>query len=194
MALEQLLASIELEARTEIEAELANGRNVASRIATAAEDEAARVRQQALATEEARRREGLDRELALARLRVRGTVLQARQRFIDRVLRALEGRMSAAVADERYLDALATHFAKCLDYVGGAPFVVRAALSLVPRLEELASGQTSVSVVPDPSIGTGFHMATADRLFVIEATLEQALEQWRREIEIELFRHVESET
>jgi len=194
MALEQLLASIELEARAEIEAELASGRNAGSRIAAAAAEEVARVRRRALATEQTRLREDLDSELALARLRAREAVLHARRRFIDRVLRALEGKMSSAVSDDKYLGALSTHYEKCRDYVGDAPVVVRAATALVPRLRELASGQKSVSVQADPSMGTGFQMATSDGVFVIDATLEQALDRWKREIEIEILRHVESET
>ena len=193
MALEQLLASIENEARAEIEAELARGRNEASSIAVAAAEQTARVREEALATEQAHGRRDLDAELARARLRARRTVLHARQRFIDRVLEAVERRLPAVVCEHRYLDALSTHYAKCHDYVRDAPVVVRAATSLVPRLRELASAHASVSVEADPSLGTGFFMATSDGVFVVDATLEQALDRWKREIAIELLRHVESD-
>jgi vacuolar-type H+-ATPase subunit E/Vma4 len=195
MALEQLLAALEADARTQADRLLADARASAQRIAQEAEERVARRRDQVLEEHGRELRANAESTLADARHRGRCGALTARDQIVERVFDAARGQLATAIDRPAYRAALPGILAEALAALGDDVKVkVRCAPSLVADIRRAAGAQASAPrpvVAADAGVGAGFTAATADGDIEIDATLEARLIRLRPLLAIQLLAELE---
>ncbi|MBI2963238.1 MAG: hypothetical protein HYY35_05735 [Deltaproteobacteria bacterium] len=186
MALDDLLAELERDARSKADAELAAARAEASRIAGDGVERIRRRRAEFLASLEADLEAETELALAEARHRVHGEVLAARQRMLERVFAAARERLADAVRSEAYDAVLGSHLAEALSYLGGAAAVVRCPAALASRVRELVAGREHLSVDSRDGAEPGIAVVAAEGAVVVDNTLTGRLERLRGRLAIEV--------
>lgn len=188
MALDDLLAAVEREAERKIAARLAEGWTEAARLATGSAEHLARRRAEAEAARRAELRAIATREVEESRRAASRTVLEARERLLDRVFRIAHERLPAAAGSEAYAASLADEVAEVLSYFDGEPVVLRCPPALEARVREIAHGRSSVTVQPDSRLTTGLAAESADGTLAVESTLSGRLGRMRPALAIEVLR------
>jgi vacuolar-type H+-ATPase subunit E/Vma4 len=188
MALDDLLAAVEREAERKIAARLAGAWTDAARVAAGSAEHLTRRRAEAAAARRAELRAAATREVEASRRAARRTVLEARERLLDRVFRAALQRLPTAVEGQAYAAALADEVAEVLSYFGDELVVLRCPPALEPRVREIASGRSGVTVAADPGLATGLAAESGDGELMVESTLEGRLGRLRPALAIEVLR------
>ncbi len=183
MGLEHLLEALERDANAQIEQLLAQARAEADGLTTAM---AAALAQRQGAAADARERTRLievEQAVTRARRAARRSVLEARERLLERVFAAARGELPAAAAGAGYRAGLPAALAGALAAVGGAEAVIRCPEALARDLERLRPPATPpVRVVVDPAAGSGFRVTSTDGAVEVDETLESRLDRLRPEL------------
>lgn len=177
MPLEHLLAALEREATAQAEALLAAARTEAAAIAADADARLTRRRGELLGSREAELRGAAAIALGETRRTSRATVLQARQRLLERVLAAARGMLPDALASDAYLAALPEHVIQGLRAIGDGPAVIRCPEVLVPAVRAVVAARKEVVVRGDPASSPGVVIATADGAIEADNTLDGRIER-----------------
>ena len=180
MGLEQLLEALERDADAQVEQILAAARAQAARITGESATAVQRRREEAVADRERARSREVEHAVTLARREARRSILEARERLLERVFAAVRADLPAAAASAAYQATLPTALADALTAVGATQAVIRCPQALARCMErarpESASG---VSVQVDPASGSGFRVASTDGAVEVDDTLESRLERLR---------------
>jgi vacuolar-type H+-ATPase subunit E/Vma4 len=183
MGLEHLLEALERDAKAQIEQLLAQARAEAEGVTAAMT--AALAQRQAAAAEARERTRVIEVEQAVTRARraARRSVLEARERLLERVFTVARSGLPAAAAGAGYRAGLPAVLAGALAAVGGEEVVIRCPEALVSDLERLRPPTTPrARVVLDPEAGSGFRVASADGAVEVDDTLESRLDRLRPEL------------
>ena len=183
MGLEHLLEALERDAKAQIEQLLAQARAEAEGVTVATT--AALAQRQSAAAETRERTRLIEVEQAVTRARrgARRSVLEARERLLERVFTAARSELPAAAAGAGYRAGLPAALAGALAAVGGEEVVIRCPEALVSDLERLRPPTTpQARVVVDPETGSGFRVASADGAVEVDDTLESRLDRLRPEL------------
>lgn len=178
MGLEHLLDALERAAHAQVEELRANARAQAERVAAAATEARERRRREALERLERTRTQDVEHALALARRSARRSVLEARERLLERAFTVARAELATAAAGPAYRATLPDALTGALAAVGAAPVVIRCPEALAADLKRL-SPNGRASVVVDQSIGNGFRLETRDRAVEVDDTLEARLDRLR---------------
>jgi V/A-type H+-transporting ATPase subunit E len=178
MGLEHLLEALERDANAQIEQLLAQARAEADRLTAAATETRERRCRAADEVRERSRLQEVERAVTLARRVARRSVLEARERLLDRVFTAARTELPAAAAGPAYRAALPAALAGALAAVGNEPAVIHCPKMLVRDLERLRPADRS-SIEVDAAVGSGFRLATVDGAVEVDDTLEARLDRLR---------------
>ena len=183
MGLEHLLEALERDAKAQIEQLLAQARAEAEGV-TAATTAALAQRQGAAAeTRERTRLIEVEQAVTRARRAARRSVLEARERLLERVFANARSELPAAAAGAGYRAGLPAALAGALAAVGGEEAVIRCPEVLVRDLERLRPDATPrARVVVDPKAGSGFRVASVDGAVEVDDTLESRLDRLRPDL------------
>jgi vacuolar-type H+-ATPase subunit E/Vma4 len=189
MALEHLLGALERDAAAEAQGLLDEARREAARIAAESRDRRDRRRAEFAAGHEAVFRAAAAGAVAAARRQARRQVLEARERFLGRVLRTVEGRLAEAAGGEAYLRELPREAAAVLSYLEG-PAVLHCPPGLEPavRAAVAALAAPSITVRGDPAAGPGLRAVSAGGGLTVDATLAGRLARSWPRLAIEVLR------
>jgi vacuolar-type H+-ATPase subunit E/Vma4 len=187
MPLEHLLTALERDAAAQAEALLAAARAEVANIVRDADARLARRRSDLLGSREAELRGAAAAALGEARRASRATVLEARERLLERVLAAARAMLPDALASAAYRAALPDHLTEGLRAIGDGPAVIRCPESLVPAVQAAVAARQNASVRADPTSGSGVIVATADGAVEADGTLEGRLERVRPRLALEVF-------
>jgi vacuolar-type H+-ATPase subunit E/Vma4 len=186
MPLDHLLAALEREAAAQAEALLAAARAQATEIARDADARLERRRSDLLGSREAELRGAAAAALGAARRASRATVLEARQRLLERVLARARALLPEALASDAYRAALPEHVAQGLRAIGDEPAVIRCPQSLVTAVRAAVRDRKDVSVRGDKASGSGVSIATMDGAIEADNTLDGRLERLRPRLALEV--------
>lgn len=171
MAIADLVAAIEAEARAQISAVLAAGEAEASAIEAEAERARRDHRASTLQVWQAEHQRAADAQLVAAERRARALVLAARAAMLERIRLEVHALLPSLV-DHTLGRALVTAALSC----ASGPGVLRCA----PHLANLIVAPEELRVEPDPAVATGVQIELASGARVV-ATLEALCErEWPR--------------
>lgn len=194
MGLEHLLEALERDADAQVEQLLAQARAEADRIST---ESAAAVEQRRRETTSARdsaRVQEVEHAVTVARREARRSILEARERLLERVFAAARAELPAAVAGPAYRASLPAALRGALSAVGGDHAVIRCPETLAPELERARPrGSRAVPVEVDPAGGSGFRVASADGAVEVDDTLESRLDRLRFDLARRMLAQLELE-
>jgi vacuolar-type H+-ATPase subunit E/Vma4 len=192
LALDQLITALEEDAGNQAEAELEQARAEAARIATHTRDQIVRRRAEFLVRLEADLREETEIELVEARRRSRNIVLGARQRLLDKVFAEAAARLPGLLDDAAYKAALPGDLELALSYVGEDAALIRCTPSLASTLQALTAGRVNTNLKPDPGVGSGFLVDSADGNVTIDVTLDARLDRLRPLLSLEVLKELDA--
>ena len=180
MGLEHLLEALERDADEQAEQTLAQARAEADRLTT---ESAAALEQRCRAAAAARasaRVQDVEHAVTLARREARRSILEARERLLERVFAAARAELPAAAAGPAYRASLPAALSGALAAVGTDQVVIHCPATLAPDLERARPrGSKGVAVEVDPASGSGFRVASADGAVEVDDTLESRLDRLR---------------
>ena len=183
MGLEHLLEALERDAKAQIEQLLAQARAEAEGVTAAMTAALAQRQGAAAAARERTRLHEVEQAVTRARRAARRSVLEARERLLERVFTAARSELPAAAAGSGYRAGLPAALAGALAAVGDEEVVIRCPEALVRDLERLRPSTTPrARVVVDPAAGSGFRLASADGAVEVDDTLETRLDRLRPEL------------
>lgn len=186
MALEHLLRALERDADAEVEALLAGARAEAATIAAAATAQAERSGEEALAALSRERRESLEAELAAASRDARRGVLEARQRFLDRVFAGALAALELAQQDAAYVRSLPALLDESLACTGlDTGTVVTAPPALQDALSSLVKGR-GVRLDISNDVPPGFTVTARNGALTVDNTLAGRLARARAALALEI--------
>lgn len=192
MPLEQLLDALERDATAQAETLVADARAAAATIATERETRLARRREDVLGAREAELRGTVEAVLGEARRAGRRTVLEARDRLLDRVFTAARTLFPAAIAGDAYRASLPEHVAEALRAVGDEPAVIRCSEALVPAVQAASGRNKDLTVLGDPTAPPGVTVSTIDGAIDVDNTLEGRLERLRGRLALDVVARLET--
>ena len=187
MALQDLLASLERDARADADTLLTEARARAAGLLSDADTRMTLRREETLHIAERARRAAGELAVALASRAARARVLEARARAIERVFAAVTAELPAALASPGYLQALPERLAAARGCLGDTPAAVRCAPPLLPAIRALA-GSPPLAVTADAAVGNGFVLAACDGSLAVDETLEARLTRRRAALVVEIAR------
>lgn len=180
MGLEHLLAALERDADAQVEQLFAQARVEAERISTESAAALEQRRRETTCARDSARVQEVEHAVTLARREARRSILEARERLLERVFAAARAELPAAVAGPAYRASLPAALRGALAAVGGDHAVIRCPEALMPALERARPGDsTAVPVKADPAGGSGFRVASADGAVEVDDTLESRLDRLR---------------
>ncbi len=186
MALDTLLESLARDADNEVRAILEAARAEAGRIGG---DAAALVEQRCEAAVAARdselaRQADAERAHAVHEARVR--VLEARQRFLDRVFDGVEARLARAVTEPEGTAVVDALVREAAGFFPDAGLVARCPAVLVPAVRAALGGSRSAHVEIDESVAAGVVLEAGDGSMRVDNTLVQRVRRLRPALSIAL--------
>jgi vacuolar-type H+-ATPase subunit E/Vma4 len=188
MALEQLVATLENEARAEADRLLATARATAAELLAQGQTDIARRREQDRTAREAAARAPVELGVSAARFQARRIMLDARHGFADTVFRAARGHWPDILRRPAYRAGLRTELEEALASAGGRAAVVQSCPDLYEDLARLAAGKPAVTVARDPAVEAGFRMVVDGGALEMNCTLDARLSAQRPALLVELFR------
>ena len=191
MGVDQLLAALERDAAAEAASRIEAARREAEAIATETALRLTRLGAGRLQDHEAQERAAAEARLAAARREARAVVLEARARFLARVLEAARARLGGVLDGPDGEGVLSALLAKALDHTGEADAVIRCAGPLVPRVRAAAGGRARLAVETGSEAGAGVRVHAAEGSVAIDATLEALLARETPSLAIEILRRFE---
>jgi V/A-type H+-transporting ATPase subunit E len=187
MALQDLLASLERDARAEADALLTDARARAAGLQADADARMELRRRDTLEIAERAHRATGELAVAQASRAARARVLEARARAIEHVFAAVTAELPAAIASPAYLQSLPLRLAAARACLGDTPAAVRCSPSLLPALRAIA-GTPPLAVTTDGALGPGFVLAACDGSLDVDETLTTQLARRRPQLVIEVVR------
>jgi vacuolar-type H+-ATPase subunit E/Vma4 len=184
MALADLLAALEREAAAQAEARRAAARAAAAEIARSADERLERRRSEAALARETELRRAAETALDEARRAARRSVLDARERLLERVFAAARGLLPEAMARDGYRAVLPRHVADALRAVGDQPAVVRCPDALGDAVRAALGPRRDVTVETDPAAPPGITAGTTDGAVAVDNTLPGRLDRARPRLAI----------
>jgi vacuolar-type H+-ATPase subunit E/Vma4 len=185
MALDTLLESLAHDADNEVRAILETARAEAERIGG---DAAALVEQRceaAVAAREAELALQADAERAHAVREARARVLEARQRFLDRVFERVEAGLARAVTGPEGTAVVDALVREAAGFFPDAGLVARCPAALAPAVRAALAG-SSARVEIDESVAAGVVLEAGDGSMRVDNTLVQRVRRLRPALSIEL--------
>ncbi len=176
MGLEHLLEALERDGNAQIEQLLAQARAEADRFTAAGTEGLERRRGEVRAQGERSRHQEVEHAVTLARRGARRSVLEARERLLERVFAAARAELPVAATGAAYRATLPAALAGALAAIGNEPAVIRCPKALAGDLERLRPVDRT-SIVIDAATGSGFRLTTADGAVEVDDTLEARLER-----------------
>lgn len=180
MGLEHLLEALERDADAQVVQLLAQARAEADRISTESAAALEGRRREATAAHDCARVQEVEHAVTLARREARRSILEARERLLERVFAAARAELPAAAAGPAYRASLPTALRGALSAVGGDQAVIRCPETLALELERARPrGPNAVAVKVDSASGSGFRVVSADGAVEVDDTLESRLDRLR---------------
>lgn len=180
MGLEHLLEALERDADAQVEQLLAQARAEADRISTESAAALEQRRRETTSACDSARVQEVEHAVTLARREARRSILEARERLLERVFAAARAELPSAVVGPAYRASLPAALRGALSAVGGDHAVIRCPETLAPELERARPrGSRAVPVEVDPAGGSGFRVASADGAVEVDDTLESRLDRLR---------------
>lgn len=179
-----LRSVLERDADAEVAAILAAADAEAAALRAAAETRTAAAREARVAARRAELDAAGERAAGAARREGNELVLEARWRFVDRVLAGARALFATALQGADGAATVRRLIAEAEGYLPPGRAVVRCApdaASMVPAAERR-------DVVPDPAIAAGIRLEAADGSVVVDNTLEARLARLTRALAAELVR------
>lgn len=190
MALQDLVARLEQEARAQVEAieraASAEVRDIEAATEVAVRDAEARH----LAREALARRQAHQRQLALLGRDLRARELDARQALVTRILERARQFLPDAAASPEYAAALPRHGEEALSYLDGLPARVRCASRFAALVAPLVDARPHVELAVDDALGPGLVAEAADGSVVVDNTLAARLSRAEPDLVIALAREL----
>lgn len=184
MSLAGLLGALEHDAESRIAADREAAAREAAAIRLESERRLSQRREATTRTVTASLAERRAEALALATRRVRGTVLESRDRAINRVLERIRSLATVPVTDALDRTHLQELAREALGYVDGETVILRASPDLVPALGQSRGAGSRIRIHPDPTITAGSIIGTEDGRVTVDATLAGWLEGREPELRI----------
>jgi vacuolar-type H+-ATPase subunit E/Vma4 len=171
-----------------------------ARIATAAEDEAAEIERQAVASAEqvlaaeaerarAETERAIARSLSAVTRRQRERMLRARADLVDRTF-AAAARTLAVLPLDRYRHRLDGLIDETLRYLEGSPATLRCPLEVAPIAREVTAGRGMVSIDPLADAAAGVIGTSADGAVTVDNTWPSRLARRRADLAIALVHRI----
>jgi vacuolar-type H+-ATPase subunit E/Vma4 len=194
VATDALRASIESEGRARVIAILRDAEEEAARLRDEALSLASQRHGKELRNQEVELRRAANVRIAAARAGTRTRVLEARADLLDRVFAMAEQALSAELEADSARDELVARAERALGFMPpNSPVVLICSSSVAPVLETELGKRDGVRVECDPELPAGFRAVGADGAIVVDATLAKLLELDRAALAIEILRRVESD-
>jgi len=194
VALDELLRTLEEESDARIAALLAQARVDAEQLRAGRAGETARRRAAALAARELELRAAAARSVEAAERAARGQVLEARAGALQRIRRRAEQLLAERAADPAFLGGQAQDLERALDYLGEAPAVVEAPVSLVAGLRTMLDGRARVVAQPPTADRPGLVVRADGGWLTVDATPAGRLARAWPRLTIELAARLEAAT
>lgn len=191
MSLAGLLGALERDAEARMAADRQAAAHEVAELHAESERRLSQRREAATRAATATLEEARARELALATRRVRSTVLESRERALDRVLQRIHALAAAPGADAAGNTGLLELASAALSYVEGESALVRATPELVLPLSQRLTSEPRPRVVADPTIPAGAIITTEDGRVTVDATLAGWLQSREPEIRMLIVRLLE---
>lgn len=190
MALPDLIARLDQDARSQVEAINARAEADVAGIAAAAARAVADTAAAASSHRRAEREAVSQRELAAARREARAAELVARRALLERILVRARDLLPAAARSPRYRETLPSHVKQALAYVEGLPVEVRCPAELEPVVASVIEGRADVALVTDESAGPGVVVRATNGSVAIDNTLAARLARLESRLSVELMAEV----
>ena len=190
MALADLIARLEQDADSQVQAIRRQADDAVRAINAAADQALAEATAQHLERRRAERQAVLRHALADARRSARADELAARHALFARILRRAHALLPEAARSDAYSLALASHFTEALSYLEGLPCRVRCARAWEPVLQPLVARHADALLEIDESLGPGLIAETLDGAVVVDNTLAARLNRRERRLAVELMAEV----
>ncbi|MFW6083885.1 MAG: V-type ATP synthase subunit E family protein [Gemmatimonadota bacterium] len=199
MGMEELIATLERETDERCTAAREEARREAERIGRETDERLERRRADAARTLDAELRASKEAGLAETRREVRGGVLRARRRAVDRVFRRAAELLPMALDDTAYLEALPGELRGALSCIDDVEVEMDCPPGLAPHLETAAeavradasAGVQEIRITPSDDAPAGFVVRGAASGVRVDATLRTRLEVLRPELEPDVLRELE---
>jgi len=182
MALTALLDELTRRAEAEIASVRAAAGADAAAITAAATRRLAERRSAALGARERVLRNDAARAVAAAARDARRAELEARARLLERVFAAAAARLPAAGSSPVFLAGLSRRLTEAMVCLGDQPGALRCTPGLADAAGRIAATHGDLTTTPDPSVGVGFILESADGRLAIDGTLEGALARERPDL------------
>ncbi|HEU5041084.1 MAG TPA: V-type ATP synthase subunit E family protein [Gemmatimonadales bacterium] len=189
MALEELLRTLEDEARARVEEILGRARAEAAELRASADAALTARREAELHLREIELRAAAARELEARRRAATRRALEARAAALERVRQGAESRLAARAADPSLLPRLRADLAEALAYLGEGPAVVEAAAALHEGLRPSLNGRGQVTFAP--ATGGGVVLRMTDGSLVVDGSFKSRLGRAWPALAIEVARRME---
>ena len=188
MALANLIARLEEEARTRAAAIERAADDDVRRIETATEREVAELTARHLAREHAGRHAVQACELAAARQRAHARTLAATRAQIARILERARSIVDDAAPSPEHTEALPAHLDEALSYLEGLHPRIRCRAAFAPLLRNALARHEGATLIVDESVGAGLVAEAGDGSVVVDNTLAVRLAHLEPRLTIELSR------
>lgn len=190
MALSDLIARVEQEARTRVD-EIVRDTAVAVRAIEVATDAAViEITERQLAHGRAERRRSGQQTLARAAQQTRARELEARHEQIARIFARARQLIPQVASSQTYALALAAHLEEALSFLQGLRSRVRCQAALVATIRPLVEKYDGVTLEIDEAIGPGVVVETADGSVRVDNTLAARLSRTESRLASELARQL----
>ncbi len=190
MALTDLIARLEQDADTQVEAITRQADADVLAIRSAAAQAAAASTANHLAQRRAERQAAQERELAHARRLARTRELEAQHALLGCILDRARDQMSKEAASPQYMAVLPRHLEEALSHLEGLAAQVRCGPSAAAVLRSAVSARPSLDVVVDEAIGPGLVAEAADGSVIVDNTLAARLARRETRLAVELLAEV----
>ncbi len=193
MAMEELLRSLEEEAKRDIASVRSEAEAEVERTRAVARAELARCMEHALAEEERHLRDRAGQDLAQLRREVEGEVLRARREVLEVIYAAVRSRLEEVQDYDAYRAALAERVLAALSYVGDAAAQLTCHPALLGPIERIAGDHPKLRIAADAEMGAGFRIVADGSGLEVDERLEARLGQLLPELDIRLVASIETE-
>ena len=185
MALSDLIARLEQEAQSRVEAIQRDADAEVQAIEADAEQRVQEITARELAQGRAERHVALERERAFAQRQARARELEAYHDQIRRILTRARALVPEVAASARYVGALPSHLEQALLFVEGLHPRVRCQAACAAVLATVAAG-CGAQLEIDESVGPGVLVDVRGGLVVVDNTLGARLSRAESRLAIEL--------
>jgi vacuolar-type H+-ATPase subunit E/Vma4 len=193
MALSDLIARLEQEAQSRVEAIERDADAEVRAIEVEAEQRVEEITARELAHGRAERHVGLDRERAFARRQARARELEALHHQIRRILNRARALVPEVAASARYATAVAAHLEQALLFVEGLHPRVRCHAACAAVLAPIVT-RCGAHLEIDESVGPGVLVESGDGSVLVDNTLAARLARGESRLTIELARTLRDAT